>query len=391
MRVLVTGLGVVSRAGVGVSAFWSGLHSASGEPAPVDDPHANMPNRLLYEVTAPSPATSTAVAGQPGRASAYALLATREALADAGLGESGQAADAGLMIGTGVGDESLFESLRVGGPAPAGAGRFPFKVSSVLAAEFGLTGPNLSVSTACSASAYSVSLAAQAIRDGEADVMVAGGADGYTRVGVACFNRMGGLDPVRCRPFDAGRKGTVFGEGAAMLVLESEAHAAARGVTRSYAAVEGSGWSCDAHHMTAPEPVGVQIVRAMREALDEAGAKPEDIGCVVPHGTGTELNDVVEGQALREVFGDRTRSLVVYSLKAMLGHTGGAAGAFSLLTAALMLSRRAAPPNVPLDTLDPRCPFILHTDDPVRGPFGRALVNAYAFGGNNISVVLGQV
>lgn len=392
-RILITGLGVVSCVGQDIETFWSALMGAASEPGSVPDPHAHMPNRLLYAVDEP-PQAADARGNELSRTSAFAVKAAREALADAGLGEAldGAGDGIGVSIGTGVGDASLFESARAGGRVPSAANGFPFKTSGALAERFGLTGPNLTVSTACSASAYSASLAAQVIRDGAADVVLAGGADGYTRVGVACFNRMGGLDPVRCRPFDARREGTVFGEGAAMMVVESEEHWRRRGGRIAYAALEGAGWSCDAHHPTAPEPSGRAIARAMRAALREAGLDAEDIGCVVPHGTGTPLNDVVESRVLREVLAlpDRTPP-AVYSLKSMLGHTGGAAGGFAVLTAALILSRRTAPPNPPVAEPDPECPFALHTGEPQQRAFGHALVNAYAFGGNNISLVLGEV
>jgi 3-oxoacyl-(acyl-carrier-protein) synthase len=296
----------------------------------------------------------------------------------------------GVAVGTGVGDCSLPERARPDGVPPDGLDAFPFKVGSVLAGRLGLGGPAVTVSTACSASAYSVSLAADMIRDGRADVVLAGGADGYTRVGVACFNRLGALDPERCRPFDARRKGTIFGEGAAFLVLESESHARARGRDRYYGVVEGTGWSCDGHHATAPESQAVQIVRAMRAALDEAGLTAADIGAVVPHGTGTPLNDVVESHALHQALGPAAATLPVYSLKAMLGHTGGAAGAFALLTALLMLDRGTVPPNIPLDEPDPECDLRLPTGAPVHSDPRHVLVNAYAFGGNNISVLVGR-
>jgi 3-oxoacyl-(acyl-carrier-protein) synthase len=388
-RVLVTGLGVVSCLGTTTDSYWAGLLDARSEPAPVDDPLANMQNRLLYGIHGfPDPPVRHSI-GRLGRTSAFALTAARAALADAALDES-DLTGAGVGIGTGVGDVSLFESVPAGAPAPSGPDAYPFKVSSVLAAELGCAGPVVSVSTACSASVYSVSLAAQLIRDGEADVMVAGGADGYTRVGVACFNRMGALDPVRCLPFDAGRRGTVFGEGAALMVLESEEHARRRGHTRAYAAIEGSGWSCDGHHPTAPDAQAVQIVRAMREALAQADVGPDDLGCVVPHGTGTPLNDVVESLALGTALGNVAASVPVYSLKALLGHTGGAAGAFALLTAAMIIDRQLVPPNVELDLLDPECALRLHTGEPLPAVVNHALVNAYAFGGNNISMVIGR-
>ncbi|MDG4831703.1 beta-ketoacyl-[acyl-carrier-protein] synthase family protein [Solwaraspora sp. WMMD1047] len=385
----MTGVGVVSCLGGTVDSYWSGLLGADSTPAPVADPLANMDNRLLYGIDGfPEPMTPS-VAGRPGRTSTFALAAARAAMSDAGFEGAGPI-EAGVSVGTGVGDVSLFESVPAGAAVPTGVDAFPFKVSSVLAAELGLTGPVTSVSTACSASGYSVSLAADMIRDGEADVVLTGGADGYTRVGVACFNRMGALDPVRCRPFDASRQGTVFGEGAAILVLESEAHARRRGHTRAYATVEGAGWSCDAHHPTAPDGRAVQIVRAMRDALDEAGIDPDEIGCVIPHGTGTPLNDVVESRALETVLGPARQTVPIYSLKALLGHTGGAAAGFALLTAALIVERGVVPPNIPLDRPDPDCALSLPAGAPLPARVEHALVNAYAFGGNNISVLLGR-
>jgi 3-oxoacyl-(acyl-carrier-protein) synthase len=207
---------------------------------------------------------------------------------------------------------------------------------------------------------------------------------------VACFNRLGALDPERCRPFDAARRGTIFGEGAALMVLESESHARSRGWDRHYGVIEGTGWSCDGHHATAPEGEARQVVRAMKTALTEAEVEPEDVGCVIPHGTGTPLNDVVESRALHQALGPAAENLPVYSLKALLGHTGGAAGAFGLLTAALILDRGVIPPNMPLDEPDPECALELPAGEPLAAEPEHVLVNAYAFGGNNISVVVGR-
>lgn len=387
-RVLVTGLGVVSCLGSDLDSYWAGLLGASSGPAPVEDPGANMRNRLLYGI-GPVDMPPAGGAGSPGRTSAFALRAGAAALADAGLTDPVDRSRVGIAVGTGVGDCSLPEQARLTGGTPQGLDAFTFKVGSMLADRFGLSGPMISVSTACSASAYGVSLAADAIATGAADVVLAGGADGYTRVGVACFNRMGALDPERCRPFDADRVGTIFGEGAAFLVLESESHARARGHEGRYGVIEGSGWSCDGHHPTAPDAGARQIARAMRTALDEAGVAPADVGCVVPHGTGTPLNDVVESRALHQVLGPTAGTVPVYSLKAMLGHTGGAAGAFSLLTALLILRRGTVPPNVPLGRPDPDCEISLPVA-PVAAAADHVLVNAYAFGGNNCSILVGR-
>ncbi|HZM75666.1 MAG TPA: beta-ketoacyl-[acyl-carrier-protein] synthase family protein [Candidatus Limnocylindrales bacterium] len=388
-RVVISGLGVTSCLGSTVDSYWAALMRAVSMPVEVRDKYARMDNKLLYAIADHAPVAAPDGFGRLGRTSTFAVTAARDAWHDAGL-DPASMANAGVAIGTGVGDTSLYEDVPGGGPHPQGLEAYPFKVSSVLAAEFGLTGPICSASTACSASGYAVSLAAEMIRDGEADVMLAGGADGYTRVGVACFNRMGALDPLRCRPFDAARQGTVFGEGAALMVLESEEHARARGHTAWYGAVEGSGWSCDGFHATAPDEGARQIIRAMREALAEAGIEPDRLGCVVPHGTGTPLNDAIESQALRKALGEHSGSVGMYSLKGMLGHTGGAAAAFAILTGALILRHGVIPPNAPIDRPDPDCSLSLHTGQSRALPSRHVLVNAYAFGGNNISLIIGR-
>jgi 3-oxoacyl-[acyl-carrier-protein] synthase II len=391
---LVTGLGVVSCLGSTVDAYWNGLLAGQSRPRPVADPLANMANRLLYGIERfdrrhPEPAGA---GERAGRAVAFAVEAAADALLDAGIGAGHLARERGacVAVGTGMGHQDLFEASHApGGAEPAGLSSFPFGVSSMVAARLGLPGPTMDVSSACSASGYAISLAASELRRGPVPLAVAGGADTYTRAGVGCFNRMGALDPVVCRPFDAERAGTVFGEGAAMMVIEPASHARRRGRTRSYARVEGSGWSCDAHHVTAPEPSADRIVAAMREALRQANLRPEDIGCIVPHGTGTGLNDVVESRALHLVFGDRAGEVPVFSLKGLLGHTGGAAAAFSVLTAALILDRGVVPPNANLTAVDPLCALNL-ARRPLAGPLSHVLVNAYAFGGSNLSMVVGR-
>lgn len=387
-RVVITGLGVTSFLGNDLETYWAGLLSAQSEPLAVDG-KARLENELVYAIrgaTAPPPPPGI---GRLGRPSQFAVSAARSAWRDAGLDPGGHPG-AGVAIGTGIGDTDLYENVGPGQPIPSGGDAYPFKVASVLACEFGLTGPTTSIGTACSASAYSVSQAAEMIRAGEADIMLAGGTDAYSQTGGACFKRMGALDSERCRPFDAQRGGTLFGEGAAMMVLEAQEHARARGHLTDYGAVEGAGWSCDGYHPTAPDEGGRQIVRAMREALAEAAVAPGDVGCVLPHGTGTPLNDAVEGKALGEVFGDSPGSPWYYSLKAMLGHTAGAAGAFALLTGALFLKHGLVPANVGLREPDLSCGITLHTDGPQPLPVSRVLINAYAFGGNNISVVIGR-
>ncbi|WP_431044251.1 beta-ketoacyl-[acyl-carrier-protein] synthase family protein [Streptomyces sp. P1-3] len=390
--VLVTGLGVLSCLGSGVDTYWAGMNAARSAPGRVPDPDARMDHPLLYMVPeADLPAGPQEQDGLTlGRASQLALEAARQAVADAGLAVPvTDPRRVAVCVATAMGDSGLHDQWRAAGSAEGDRWTPTFAVSSVVGGWLGAQGPNASVSNACAAGGFGLSVAADLIRCGEADVVIAGGSEAYSRVALACFNRLGAIDPERCRPFDAARRGTLFGEGAAVLVLESAAHARRRGATKAYAQLAGAGWSCDAYHTTAPEPGGEQIERAMRQALREAGAPADGggIGFVVPHGTGTELNDTVESRVLNTVLGAAARDTPLYSLKALLGHTGGAAAALAVLTAALILHRGSVPPNVPLGERDPDCAVRLPTRPTApTGPYG--LVNAYAFGGNNVSLVL---
>ncbi|MEU3370348.1 beta-ketoacyl-[acyl-carrier-protein] synthase family protein [Streptomyces sp. NPDC006711] len=392
-RVVVTGLGAISPLGSGVSAFWKGLASKGAAPRPVVDPDARMANRLMYLVPAadvpegPERHAHVELAAGPR----MAIAAAREAVADAGLDEA-QRERLSVVLGVEMGNAGQHEARRSaerGAPSRRAAGRWsPMTVTcAAVSAAIGATGGSTSFGNACAASGYAAAVAADMIRAGEADVVLTGGAEGPTRVGMGVFNRIGAADPVACRPFATDRQGTLFGDGAAMLVLEAAEHAEARGA-KVYAELSAAAFSCDAHHPTAPDPGGVQAVRGMRGALAEAGLRPDQVGGVVPHGTGTPLNDVVESEALREVFGAHCDELPLFSLKAMIGHTAGVAGAFGVLTAALMLHHGQVPANAPVSAQDPRCAVWLPQDGPVPLSAPSVLVNAYAFGGNNVSLVL---
>ncbi|WP_432588170.1 beta-ketoacyl-[acyl-carrier-protein] synthase family protein [Streptomyces sp. HD1123-B1] len=396
--VLITGLGALSPLGSGVDAFWRGMGTADTAPVKVPDPLARMDHPLMYLVPeADLPDGPEELDGLPlGRGSQFALEAAREAVRDAGLDGAGGVPDPrrmAVILGSGMGDTDLHERWWTGTDPDSARWTPVYPMASAVASWTGAQGSATCVSNACSASGYALSEGADLIRSGEADVVIAGGAEAYSRVALACFNRLGAIDPERCRPFAADRGGTLFGEGSAVLVLESAAHARARGVRTVYGRLAGAGWSCDAHHPTAPEPGGAQIERAMREALRQAGvsAAPGErgLGFVVPHGTGTDLNDVVESRILDALAGGPDGRAPLYSLKALIGHTGGAAGAFAALAAVLMLHHGTVPSNVPVGALDPECPVRLPAGPtPVSAPYG--LVNAYAFGGNNISLVFGE-
>ena len=364
-RVVVTGLGAVSRLGIGVRETWRGLLAATARPtpAPADGDPGWRP--AVYQVGAvPGPAHGRD--GRPlGRASRLAVHVAGQALGDAGL-PAAATTGAGVAVGTTLGDVDRWET-DVDRPAP------PYQLTASVAGWYGLSGPTLTTSTACSASGYAVSWAAEAIRLGLAEVMVVVGVEVHSlRVALAALDRLGVLDPERCRPFDRDRAGMVTGEGAAALLLESGAHLARRSGSggvgfAGYADVEGHGWSCgDGHHPTAPEPSGAQLVRALREALASAGVDPADIGAVLPHRAGIAVNDTVENEALAAVLGDRAGGTPALAVKAVFGHTAGAAGAFGCLTAALAVRHGVLPPNSPVTDQDADCALWVPQGSPAR-------------------------
>ncbi|MGW7409506.1 beta-ketoacyl-[acyl-carrier-protein] synthase family protein [Streptomyces sp. NPDC054833] len=388
-EVVITGLGALCHLGAGVDSFWQGLlHPTAPVAAQAPDPLAHVPIRdfhfLPEGALRAEPATVDGFA--IGDATRAALSVAREAVADAGLGVLADGRTS-VVMGTSIADAYVIEQWRANKSFPADDSWTPvFSTASVVARHLGATGAASTVSNACSGSGYSMAIAADMIRADEADAVVVGGFETYSRVAHAAFNQVGALDPESCRPFDATRGGTVLGEGAGAVVLERAETARARGA-RVYATLTGTGWSCEAYHATGLDPDGTQIVRAMRDALAEADATPDDIDFVVPHATGTRLNDLVETQAMYEIFGERTRELPLYSLKALIGHTGGASGGLGSVAAALFLHHGFLAPNLPVATPDPECP--VHVPVATGTPAGRtAMVNSYAFGGNNMSLLL---
>ncbi|MGV9451917.1 beta-ketoacyl-[acyl-carrier-protein] synthase family protein [Streptomyces sp. NPDC003635] len=379
VEVLVTGIGAVTCHGAGADTLWGAMTAAGVRlPDRPADPLARMELPLISLVPDPDLAAE--------RATRFASLAAREALADAGLdAEALGDGRTAVVLGSCMGEPGTNER----GRGPEGGWAPPFRLATALAGELGVHGTVHDLGNACAAGAYALGVAADLVRAGEADVVIAGGSDAYSRVALGCFNRLGAVDAERCRPFERDRAGTVFAEGAGVLIVESAEHARARGVRAGSGAVRlgAVAWSCDAGHPTAPEADGDQIVRAMREAV---GAAPESVGCVVPHGTGTRLNDVLESRALHRVLGPGAARVPLYSLKALLGHAGGASAALGAVAAALILRHGEIPPNVPLTDQDPECEVLLPQVTPVPLPARarRVLVNAYGFGGNNASVVL---
>jgi 3-oxoacyl-[acyl-carrier-protein] synthase II len=255
-----------------------------------------------------------------------------------------------------------------------------------VACELALAGEVITIPTACAAGNHAIAYAFDVLRAGKAQVMLAGGADSFSRITYTGFSRLGAIAPELCQPFDLHRKGMIPGEGAAFLVLERLDHARNRSA-RIYAEVAGYGLSCDAHHMTAAHPQGDGGARAMELALNSAGAVPQQIDYISAHGTGTPTNDRLETIAIKRVFGDYAHRVPVSSIKSMLGHTMGAASAMEAAACVLAIAEGHIPPTINLFNADPECdldfvPLVARSHK-----VNVALNNAYAFGGNNSSVV----
>ncbi len=337
-----------------------------------------------------------------GRATQMAVAAAHQAVADAGIepfvdGEENafDPARCGIAMGTTSGEPrevEYFDDHFLAGELERVDSRFMavypcHSIAANLAAELGFAAANTMIPAACAAGNYAVAQAYDSLATGRADVMLAGGADAFSRITYTGFYRLGAIAPERCQPFDKNRQGMMPGEGAAVLVLERAADAISRGA-RIYAEVAGYGLSCDAHHMTAAHPDGDGAARAMLEALRHAGLRPEEISYVSAHGTGTPTNDRLETRALYRIFGDAARRVPISSIKSMIGHTMGAAAAIESAVCALAVARDKVPPTIHFEEADPECEVDCVPNEARETRVEMAMNNAYAFGGNNASVIL---
>jgi nodulation protein E len=378
--VVVTGYGVVSPLGRGVPAFWEALVAGRSAVAPITRfPADDLTPRHAAEVRDVAP-------DDPDRAGAFALDAACQALADAGL-EPSRVPRLGVALGTTLGGMLLFERWTADAVSD-GIGGVPYWAPATrLARTLGGEGPVATTQLACASGTQAVALAASWVRRGQAEVVLAGGADLLCRFVVAGFNALRATADA-ARPFDVARRGLVLGEGAAILVLESAAHAAARGA-RVRARLLGAGAAGDATHMTAPDRDGGGAARAIAAALRDAGVAPAAVGFVSAHGTGTAYNDAMEAAAIARVFGPG--AVPVDSIKGAVGHTLGAAGALEAVVCAEVLQRGIVPPTAGLATLDPACAAL----DVVRGEpraveADVAVSTSSGFAGANAALVLAR-
>jgi 3-oxoacyl-[acyl-carrier-protein] synthase II len=400
-RVVVTGAGVKTPAGTDVDTLWERLRSgvATGRTIESFDP-SELPVRFAGEVLDfdPVPYFGPKESRRQDRVTQLGFGAAADALDDAGeLGAD--PSRCGVIIGTGVGGlQTLEENERIyleKGPSRVSPFFVPMMMpnatAGVVAMQLGWTGPNLCVATACAAGAHAIGEGVRLIRDGAADVVMAGGTEAaVTPITISAFARMGALstrndEPERAsRPFDTERDGFVIGEGATCVVLESLERARARGAT-IYGEVAGYGRNADAYHITAPSPGGAGAAVCMQLALDDAGIAASAVGHVNAHGTSTELNDAAEAEAVRKVFGDSPPP--VTSTKGVTGHLIGAAGAVEAVAALLAVRDGIAPPTANLEHLGDDIELDVVADSPREIGMKPAISNSFGFGGHNACLV----
>ena len=379
---VVTGYGVVSSIGRDAPSFWASVLGGRSGAAPVRafDP-APLRNTIACEVE------DAALDGVPSgptlaRASRLAVRAAGEAMALASL-TPGEIET--ICVGTTMGDMPALEDAGFAQPTPITENAFAARIAAALR----IAAPAMTVVTSCSAGNLAIFRAADLIVTGRASRVLAGGADAMSRLAFTGFSRMRAMAPSRCAPFDRDRKGILLGEGAAFMTIESRASAERRGAT-PYAAIAGYGLSCDAHHISTPAPDGRGAAAAMRRALEDAGLDPSEVDYVAAHGTGTAHNDAAEAAACAAVFGSHRP--FVSSLKALTGHTLGAASAVQAVACTLALGDGRVPPAWHADHPDPACDVELprpgaYVDRPLRV----AISNGLAFGGNNSCLVLRSI
>jgi nodulation protein E len=399
-RVVITGIGVVSPVGSTLSEFWSGLLEARSGIGPLTRvPRERLNVHIAAEVAgfAPEAHFEAKRAGSLDRFSQFAVVAARAAVRDAGLTIAEEVAlKTAVIIGNTAGgqttvDESYFRLYGENAKRvhPMTIPRWMVNAaSSQISIDLGLKGPNWTVASACASATHAIGQAFHMLRLGQAPLAIAGGAEACLTLGtLKSWEAMRVLATDTCRPFSLDRSGLVLGEGAAMLVLETRAAAVARGA-RIYAELIGFGMSADAGEMITSDPDGA--ARAMRAALKDAQASPDDIDYINAHGTGTRVGDRMETQAIRGTFASAAERLAVSSSKAVLGHSLGAAGAQGLAAAALALHDQTLPPTANFSGPDPECDLDFVPNVARQATIRMAMSNAFAFGGLNAVLVLGR-
>ena len=408
-RVVVTGVGVVSALGTGTEKNWSALMAGkSGIDRITRFDASDLPSQIAGEVKDfnPEDFIDKKEVKKMDSFIHYALAAADMAMKDSGLQVTEENAErVGVVVGAGLGGlpaiEKYHEVLMNGGYKKVTPFFIPMLIINLapghISIRFGAKGPNLSTVTACATGTHSIGDAYHIIKRGDADAMIAGGAEStITPLGIAGFNVMKALstrndDPTRAsRPFDKGRDGFIMAEGAGIVVLEEYESAKKRGA-KIYAEVVGYGATGDAHHITAPGPDGEGAARCMKMALRHAGMNPEDVDYINAHGTSTHFNDLYETMAIKSVFGEHARKLMVSSTKSMTGHTLGAAGGIEAVYSLLTMERSAVPPTINYEEPDPECDLDYVPNQARQAEVRVAMSNSLGFGGTNGTLIFKKV
>ncbi len=402
-RVVITGLGSVNPLAHDVPGTWSALMDGTSGIAPITKfDAAEFTSQIGGEVkdwAIPDGTVEHREAKRMDPVSQYATVAAYEAVRQSGLDfDAEDRSRCGVIVGSGIGGllelEVQHERMMDGGPRKVS----PFTVPKLMgnasgghiAIQFGLTGPNFAIATACASAAHSIGEAARSIQRGRVDVAITGGTEAaLTRIGLASFCALKGLstrndDPaIASRPWDKDRDGFLLAEGAGVVVLETLEHAQARGAT-ILAELIGFGSTCDAHHITAPEPEGIGAASAMREALADGEINPEDVDYINAHGTSTELGDIAETNAIKKVFGNHaTNGLVVSSTKSQTGHLLGASAGVELIACVQAINEGIVPATRNLETPGEGCDLDYVPNEPREMKVDIALSNSFGFGGHN--------
>jgi nodulation protein E len=400
-QVAVTGLGCISALGPDAATFWSGLSSGRSGIQTLEFPGAEeLHVRIGGQIKNFDPAAHFSPAKLPALDpfSQFAVVAAREAVADAGLSAADVAGPrTAVILGTGIGgistlNDAFFQRYAQGKrriDAATIPRAMPNAAASHVSMEFGVNGPAFAVCSACSSSNHAMGLALTMVRAGVVDRAITGGSEANLNLAnVNAWEALKVLTPNACRPFSRGRNGMSLGDGAGVVILERMDVARARGA-RIYAEMAGSGTSADAGDLLRPDANGAAM--AMRNALADGGLVPEDIDYINAHGTGTLLNDPVETAAIRAVFGPHADKLVVSSTKSMHGHALGAAGALEMVATVLALQHQVVPPTINWTERDPKCDLDYVPNEARAMPIRAAMSNSFAFGGLNAVLTVKRV
>lgn len=405
-KVVITGMGTVNPIGHNVEEFWQACHEGKSGVATLThfDPE-KFASKYAAEVK--DWKAGDYMDGKEARKmdsfSQFAVVATLEAWKDSGLADSDvDLSRVGVILGVGIGGfettETAYQALIGRDTVRVPPMTIPKMISNIGPANIAITlqatGPAFSVATACSSATDAITIAKQFIQSGVVDVVITGGVEAaITRLGIAGFNVIQALstnwaeEPHRAsRPFDRDRDGFIMGEGAGIIIVESEKHAKKRGA-RVYAELAGGAMSNDANHLTAPHPEGTGAIACFNNALKAAGIKPEEVDYVNAHGTSTPLNDPTETMVLKKVFGDHAYKLKVSSTKSMTGHMVGAAGGVEAIASILSIRDQWVPPTINLENPDEACDLDYVPNRGVSHPVNVAISDSLGFGGHNGVVV----